>query len=240
MPLLRLGPKLLHFIHIPRTGGHAIAFFAKSIGRIGHFSEKAGGAPCSAEHFHAALYNGLHFRQLVDWSFAVTRDPLDRLISEYKMLRDARQHGAATGKAAQSAFRARHMTDFDSWTKHVLSRYARDPFVCDNHIRPQVEFLTADARRFRFEKGLDQVAARLAFSADIDTPPAVLHTNKSTAGPVAASRETVRRIVEFYDRDYQELQYPYPADAALEGPALTPLKPPSFWDALKRRDETPA
>ncbi len=216
MPLLRIGSKLLHFVHIPKTGGASIEHFALKIGKVGHFSTGKGALPCSAQHMHAALYQALHIERMADWSFAIVRDPLKRLLSEYNMLVERRANPNVATVVDTRELRPGHEADFDAWVQHVFKRYARDPYVCDNHIRPQVEFLTPQTRIYRFEKGLEQVTQRIAFFCEIADAPEVPHKHKSESRQVTASRETVRRIVEFYDRDYRELRYPYPADDALE------------------------
>jgi hypothetical protein len=47
----------------------------------------------------------------------------------------------------------RSLAPFDKWLKQQLRDYHGNPFILDNHIRPQAEYWVPGARIFRLEDG---------------------------------------------------------------------------------------
>ncbi len=48
--------------------------------------------------------------------------------------------------------------DLDGWVGAILCTCRADPHICDNHIRPQCEFVAEGHHLFDFDAGLDPVA----------------------------------------------------------------------------------
>ncbi|MCI4665911.1 MAG: sulfotransferase family protein [Neomegalonema sp.] len=245
MPLFQVSHKLFHFVHIPKTGGTSIESFVEKVGKIALLGANAPHLPCSPQHFHAEIHQALGLDAIASDSFALIRDPLQRMVSEYKMrlthalLRRKHDRNYIPPHTRIADLPQGATERFDSWVPHILKRYRQDPFVCDNHIRPQQEFLTQHTVRLRFEQGLQQAHHRIAALADLQSPPPLPHENAAARFKVAASRETVRRIVDFYDADYEALGYARPADDGFEtsGPELALQPPPlwrSAWSALRQ------
>lgn len=220
MPLFRINGKVIHFVHIPKTGGASIEAFCRSLGDAAMLAGGRGMLPCSPQHMHAQLHTPLGLDAIADWSFAIVRDPLARLLSEYRFRRrqaelleahpdyrlaDVEPNDLPSGARAT----------FDAWVAHVADRYRRDPFVLDNHLRPQAAFVSPAHRVFRFEDGLEAVTAAIAQACGVESPPPTPHENRTTATPITAKRATLRRMVALYEADFRRFGYAPPAEDAL-------------------------
>lgn len=147
MPLARIGQSLLFFVHIPKTGGSSIESYLAAKGSLAlRHAKDLGWSKCSVQHIHAAIYRPLIRAGFYDHGFAILRDPVARLTSEYRY------------RAGQAARRAgKQMAPFDDWVARSFLHYERNPYVLDNHIRPQAEFVVPGLQLFRFEAGLEPV-----------------------------------------------------------------------------------
>jgi hypothetical protein len=205
MTLLRNDGRLIFLAHIPKTGGSSIEYALRTAGaaRALHFHKRMDYAKCNLQHMHAELYQKFVPSDFYDYGLAVTRHPFDRLLSEYKW---RIQLGHAN-------------LDFDPWVIRHLELYQRQPYVLDNHIRPQNEFLCPSIEVFRFEDGLDaplRSAAKHLGLSDIDTS-----THRRQGDPIGVtwSDDTRQRVFEFYRSDFELLGYDpsrYSAEIRLE------------------------
>jgi len=193
MPLFRFGGKILLFVHIPKTGGTSVEAMLKACGGVEalRYSAMIPELPCTPQHFHAAILTKLIPPALYDFGFTIIRNPFDRLASEYKMR--VLKQGKPIG--------------FDAWVERMFARYARDPFVGDNHIRPQSEFLFEGLELFRFEdnaiQGIRDRLEALGLMSAADVP----WERRSAARSMSMSSETARRIAMFYAADFERLGY---------------------------------
>jgi hypothetical protein len=117
---------------------------------------------------------------------------------------------------------------FSTWLAVMLSTARRTPYFCDNHIRPQGDFLPQEAKIFRLEEGLAGVPAWLAARlGDPAGEPSLPHSQKAPSGParkVVPSRPDLRRIRAFYAQDYTRFSYPDPDFAAAPADPLAGLR----------------
>ena len=146
------------FVHVPKCGGGSIEKFFRDNGfvedlflidsRLAHYC-------CSPQHWHRDLLLKVVKMSSIDYIFTIVRDPVDRLVSEYKW----RIKHPSTSKG------------FDSWYQHSRIMYDSDPFVFDNHLRPQVEFILPGCDVYRFSSGLqnivDHISLKLGITFDI-------------------------------------------------------------------------
>ncbi|MFV0513461.1 MAG: sulfotransferase family 2 domain-containing protein [Jhaorihella sp.] len=147
MPLARINNKILFFIHIPKTGGSSIERFLADHGALALFNTAdVDWMKCSSQHIHHEIHQQIVRPNFFDASFAIVRDPVQRLVSEYSFRRKARKTP---------------MPEFPVWVRNVFQMYKTNKYILDNHIRPQTEFLRAGCRIFQFESGLEQVFAWL-------------------------------------------------------------------------------
>ena len=143
MPLFRIGGKSVLFIHIPKTGGTSVENLLSSQGPMSLHSlgQKANRVRMGAErqgrgiplqHLHAAALTTLLQPQQVDYAFVIVRDPVDRLVSEYR-------HSRALG-------RPETRLGFSAWLRVSLAAVRLIPGFRNNHFRPQSDFPCFAAR----------------------------------------------------------------------------------------------
>jgi hypothetical protein len=206
MPVFTKGGRNVLFIHIPKTGGSSIETHFVDAGwtMSYHDGRMRKGKPnylrrCTPQHMHGALLSQTFRLGRFDAVFAVVRDPVARFRSEYVM---------------------RHKTDLSTdaaqverWAERAFARFAKDPFVHDNHIRPQAQFLVEKARVYRLEDGLDAALADLNERYDLGVPTEVarVRTSEKTRGisskDVELSPTLESRLESFYAEDFRRFGY---------------------------------
>jgi hypothetical protein len=192
MPLFRHKNKVIFFVHIPKTGGSSVEHCLRQSGAIRalHYHKRLDYLECTMQHMHAELHEILVPEQFHDGSFAVVRHPIDRLLSEYKW---RLKLGQINRK-------------FDDWVNHTFNRYADNPYIMDNHIRPQSEFIGKGTKTYRFEDGLDIVVLELAELLHIK-PQKIEHRRKGDDVTIQWSKTTAERAKRFYAEDFRNFEY---------------------------------
>ena len=208
MPVLFNGSIRILYIHIPKTGGTSVTrFFERNGFQTGYLDATVSPASlnavrwCSPQHMHAQMLNTVFNVARFDYVLATVRHPLSRIMSEYRMLFEAHEDPPP----------------MDAWIEQTLSDYRRTPYMHDNHIRPQTEFLVQDCDIFKLEDGFtDRWVATVAARTGIDF--AVRRMGHATAsarrpGSTAPTRDVIARVQAFYAEDYDTLGYERSADA---------------------------
>ena len=216
MPSLTLPDRLIWFAHCPKAGGTSIeqimvAHWGEAVGHL-HWGWdlwwRKGGwrvadPPNSPQHLVWADAEA-QLPHAPDIVFALVRDPVTRIASEYRWQRQKRR-GTCIGKALA-------YLPFSLWLRVMLAVAARNPHAFDNHFRPQSDFIPECARVFRLEDGLDKVVQWLSESAGapleaIPIPKAIATraVTKPRAGDYA-------RIAHAYGADTARFGYSAPCD----------------------------
>lgn len=241
MPSLSLGGQLIYFAHCPKAGGTSVERFmvarwGAAVGHLGWGWDRA----WAGRGVRAGV--GLNSPQHMIWEdaaralprspahvFAVVRDPVARMISEYRYQRA----GRLTGPAGRPLRRL----SFSDWLPLMLALAARQPWTHDNHFRPQSAFLPGTgATLFRLEDGLSPVAAWLCRTlGEAPDTAGFPHALKAGDGadPVTPSRQDLALIAEAYAEDYARLSYPRP------DPGSAPHDPKAARRAARARALAP-
>lgn len=219
MPSLTLDGRLIYFAHCPKAGGTSVERFMTArweaaVGLLGwgwdrawfrQGGERAGGIPSSPQHYvwtDAARV----LPRTPDHVFAVVRDPVARMISEYRYQKTERLVGPF-GRPLRAL-------SFSTWLRVMLVLARRNPYTHDNHFRPQSAFLPeTGVTVFRLEDGLEPVGDWLcgllggrrgaaAFPHDLKTADAAVE--------VRPSRQDLELIVRTYATDYRRFGYALP------------------------------
>lgn len=195
MPLIRHQGKVILFVHIPKTGGTSIEDAMKKAGAVVAFrygSRFKGFMKTTFQHLSADVYAHVIPPDFYDYAFALSRHPVTRLVSEYF---HRRKHNGETQV-------------FDRWVNTALDAHAADCFAMDNHIRPQVDFLTPDVAVFRLEDGIAAPLETAAGHLGLTMPTLEAHTNKRKGKTaVTWSPETRARALAFYAADFDRFGY---------------------------------
>ena len=205
MPYIELDGKRILYVHVPKTGGTSVETWLAGLAPIRF---RTVGIPaalnCTPQHLRFEDLEALFGEGAFDYAFMTVRNPFDRIASEFRM--QARMAGEGFfGEAPR----------FGPWLERMLARAERDPWVLDNHLRPQWEFQGEGVEVFRLEDGLGTILARVAEQIGVAAPEKVEHALK-TAGdgrarglpPVRWTRPALRRIRSFYAGDFDEFGYP--------------------------------
>lgn len=208
MPVFRKDERKFLFVHVPKTGGSSIEQAFKDAGydtlyKDGRMGPKSWNhvRRCTPQHMHRDILETLFRLERFDGIFMVVRDPLSRLRSEY-LWRHRNQEDLTVDEQA-----------VQEWAAVTFARAADDPFLFDNHIRPQADFLVEGARTFRLEDGLDAVATALNEDWDVGLPAEVPRVREGHTTTTYSSRDVevgdkLRRLVgEFYREDFARFGY---------------------------------
>jgi hypothetical protein len=200
MPIIQTRGKKILFVHIPKTGGASIEHFFRKSGKVSMFDGRVANPDfrCPPQHFHLALLKQLVPFDMFDCTFTVVRNPFKRLASEYRM---RNRHRFLNGQ---------DIPDFEAWVADIFGKYAEDPWVANNHIRPQTEFVDDTVRVFRFEDGLVPIVENVCRDLSLEVPPDMTlpHRQKSVDIPVALSARSTRMVLDFYEKDFRMFDYP--------------------------------
>lgn len=195
MPLYRNADKLVCFVHIPKTGGSTVEEVLKAAGAAQalKYHKRLGYSNATPQHMDWAVLRHWIPASFYDYAFAVVRNPFARLVSEYRW----------RGTLVQG-----ELPGFDTWVNRQFDRYDEDPYLHDNHMRPQVEYIGQGVEVFRLEDGLEAPIRagleRLGLPTDsID----IHHARKSDHSTLTVTPRTIKRIVAFYAKDFARFGY---------------------------------
>ena len=161
-----------------------------------------GYSKCTPQHMHAELLKAFVPMEFCDFTLTIVRNPKHRLISEYKMRKDTVEQS------------------FDEWVQSTFDRYQKNPYIYDNHIRPQWEFITETTKVFRFEDGLALPVSDVAKLVGLK-PGNVPQKRKSQPYEPEKNLDIDRLIYDFYRKDYEMFEYATPQAGRERGGFIT-------------------
>ncbi len=208
MPIFSRDGQHVLFAHVPKTGGTAVEQVFADSGYGFMYRDVAPptkGARvvrrCSPQHLHASLLGDLFRLELFAVTFAVVREPLARFRSEF-LYRHRRNAAAVTPASVET------------WGLDVLGRRVDDPYLLDNHVRPQHEFITPGMVVYRYEDGLDTAVASLRRDHGIGLTADLAAVNTPGSGlrsrDVPITPRLHEAVVETYAADYERFGYAVP------------------------------
>ena len=228
MPSLSLPDRFIWFSHCPKAGGTSVerALVDRWGPAVGHLQWgwdlwwRRGGwrradPPNSPQHLTWADAVRV-LPRVPDAVFALVRDPVDRLISEYRYQRQARR-GTWLGRLLA------HLP-FSTWAMIMLRVARANPYAFDNHLRPQADFIPDGARVFRLEDGMEPVGEWLADKTGefIDHFAQDLAARDRT--PLWVYREDLELIARAYGEDYARFAIDLPSPDGLPADRLRNLR----------------
>lgn len=206
MPVIRKDGQNLLFIHVPKTGGSSIeTIFRRNGYQVNYLDGKMGPQnlnhvrKCTPQHMHAELLNTTFRLDRFDAIFMAVRHPVARLRSEY-LWRNRRNLSIS-------------QRDIDTWVQTSFEKYETNPYLYDNHLRPQTEFYVPRCAVYRFEDGIDTMVKDLAGQYGLDTDvevPQLKHSGTErgvSSGDIEFSPHVRKQIDEFYADDFEFFGY---------------------------------
>jgi hypothetical protein len=225
MPLATWNGLTIFFAHVPKTGGSSVEDYL--VRRFGPLSiidrnKRQGvtgtGLIIPATHLAAVDLAELLPHDLT-YSFAVVRDPLTRLMSEFRY---------------QSGVSRASRLGFSTWLRVMIAGARMEPRLYENHIRPQSDLVPEGSEIFRLEDGFDAMIARLDEVAGTTAPGLeVGHLLKRKREELVIHREDVDLITDYYGPDYARFGYAPPDRDAHPSDPYAALRRP-FAHALAR------
>lgn len=196
MPIVEIQNKRLLFIHVPKTGGSAIERLFSEHGTVAfeRSDDRALDTPCIPRHYHGEPLSRLFSQEMFDYVFMVVRDPVDRIISDYRYYVKRKK-------------REKRPPNFSFWLRYRLWRARRNPWYMDNHFRPQHEFECLDATVFRYEDGLDECIATVASEVGLEIPSTLPKVNASPPIPVSPTTGDLEMIRRGFEGDIERFSY---------------------------------
>lgn len=196
------GSQAIFFAHVPKTGGSSVEdYLIQRFGPLSLIDEnkrtgvRGTGLIVPATHLAATDIKELVPHDLA-YSFAVVRDPLRRLESEFRY---------------QSGVSQMSKLGFSPWLKVMLKAARAEPRLYENHIRPQSDLVPEGADIFKLEDGFDAMMAKLDALTGASVPGlTVPHINTRKKEPITMSRADVEAVTTFYAADYDRFGYPRP------------------------------
>ncbi|MEI9932241.1 MAG: sulfotransferase family 2 domain-containing protein [Rhizomicrobium sp.] len=200
MPFIRVHDCNILFVHIPRTGGTTVEHWMRGLGDLKLFSYSTPRfSKITPQHLRYADICELLGDGYFDYSFAIVRNPFDRLASEYRLhALQAQKNGIWKGAPR-----------FSTWLENKLDSYSKNSWAEDNHIRPQWEFLSKAVKVFKYEDGVLTALAEVARQIGVPAPAEIGHELATSDVDAKAIFDIpdVERAVAFYARDFEHLGY---------------------------------
>ena len=207
MPLYKIEhenlKKFFLFIHIPKTGGTSITSFCKLL----KFREKYGSnndfrqfLKVTPQHFTYNTLNNLININELDFSFAIIRDPLDRIISSYFW-----------SKKYSNIPESLQKMNFENWFNELAENYKQNVNVLSNHLIPQRMFIGQNIKKiYKFEDGVHNIfkdvmkCLNIKIKDDYKFPHILKNSasNKSEIKKIKESKHIRKMIYDFYNEDY--------------------------------------
>ena len=210
MPLFTSNGRAVYFAHVPKTGGSSVKdYLVRRFGNLSILDREGGrrnprtGLILPASHLAAADLEEL-LPQKLDYCFAVVRDPIERLQSEYRF-----QHGYSWASRLS----------FATWLRIVAACVKMDPRIYQNHIRPQNDLVPEGAEVFYLDQGgMEKIILKLdEITGESGEEMSIKHINKSKSkndGTLYAN--DIEIMLKIYEADYKRFAFSKPDPAQYE------------------------
>lgn len=152
MPFVRSRGLLIYFSHVPKCAGTTVEnYLVDRFGAMAFQDKKYLSQPelkrwsrTSPQHIDRHVLDRLFPPGFFDISFAVVRNPVDRIISAWHFQLEV-ERTIPQGQV------------FREWLMDLEELHLERPFAFDNHTRPMSDLVPLDAKVFHLENGLDPI-----------------------------------------------------------------------------------
>ena len=221
MPVFRHGDALSYFAHIPKCAGTSVErYLISRFGEIGFYDKTASmrGAAAwsrtSPQHIDWASLQTILPASFLTAVFAVVRHPVARAVSAYQFQVEVER-------------KITPETPFSDWLRNQASAFAENPFIMDNHFRPQSDFVPEVCEIFHLEHGLEAIIPYLDnLAGDEKGPRSIERANSRAhdkrrvkAAPVTPTSQDLALLQKLYAADFARFGY------VVDAPAPTATQP---------------
>lgn len=153
MPIFRTTNKDILFIHIPKAGGTSVEkfFYANQFAVL--FIDHAGNkaqymnslnnlTKCSPQHMHGDLLKSYFDLSKFSSIFTMVRHPVEKIVSEYNY------------RMKIAKIEKKKNIEINTWINEAIQACSSNPYIYDNHLRPQWHFLLDNCKVFKLEDGM--------------------------------------------------------------------------------------
>jgi hypothetical protein len=199
MPVFAINGKSVLFIHVPKTGGTTVE---KVLSQYGPMSLHDGGnrfkdqfrggwlsKPVPLQHLHGAFLKRLLLPGQFDLVFMMVRDPVQRMISEYRHSRNLARPEA--------------MLPFSNWLRISLGLARLDPAFRNNHFRSQADYRVDGAKILHFEDGMLSCLNEISAAIGLPKLKTLPHERRSKNYLAEPSPRDIELIHEAFAADYE-------------------------------------
>lgn len=210
MPIIRMPPYLIYYAHVPKCAGSSVEdylfarFGRKNVALLNkrhHFvPADQRWSRTSPQHIDLDVAGQLFPGGFFDASFTVVRHPVARLVSAYHFQAEVEQC-------------LPNQMSFSDWLLDLPKHLEADCFAFDNHIRPMVDLVPANAKVFHLEYGLDAIVPWFDELTGEKTGPRALSTSNERSSrngkttKVIPSADDLAVIAEAYAEDFARFNY---------------------------------
>ena len=194
------------YMHIPKNAGTTIEGWLASMAPL-HLSTDynlgySRSFRSTPQHFTADDIRRLFADNFFSYSFLFVRNPYDRIESEYRYLQK-------TTQLRRSVKNLWTMPSFNQWIKDSFREIESNPWIWDNHLRPQWEYVYPSIDIYKMEDGLLNGVKSVAHKMGVAAPTELPHLNHTLDINAATlwSDESRAIVRKYYARDFKEFGY---------------------------------
>jgi hypothetical protein len=206
MPFLTVKGKNILYMHIPKNAGTTVENWLASLGPV-HLSCNynlgySHTFRTTPQHFTADDIQRLFADGFFSYSFLFTRNPYERIESEYRYLHKI-------GHLKREMKNLWTVPSFSQWIKKSLEEINSNPWIWDNHLRPQWEYVYPQADIYKMEDGLLNGIKAVALKMDVVAPTELPRLNHTREIDVSTTWNDESRslVKKYYARDFKEFGY---------------------------------
>ena len=218
MPLVCSHGVQLFFVHVPKTGGTSVEDYLSR--RFGHLMltdrNKHRNIPRTGLISPITHLSAVDLEEFVaeniDLCFAVVRDPVKRIVSEFRYQLSAPSRTSQLG--------------FSNWLRIMVRCAKSEPRVYENHIRTQSQMIPESSEIYKLEDGFDKLIESIDQVTKSSQPDVqVLHKNSSEKKvQVTLTCEDIELITDYYAEDFSRFDYPVPSPADYPTDPYAPMR----------------
>jgi hypothetical protein len=197
MAIFKVNNKLILFIHVPKCAGSSVTSMLEMHAEKRFDARtKIGRQYVRPRHMASKELEKIYFSEMFDYSFMTVRNPIHRVISEYRY------------QCRKTAPRWQSLLGFDQWLSYSLLRHTINPYYRENHFRKQNDFRAFNCDVFRIEDGLIKFAKKIKEVTGGAINEVPQHLNKTEEEKIYMKRKSLVKILITYKEDFSAFDYP--------------------------------